>query len=133
MVRDSKGSYDGWFWGWYGWAGSGWTGRLAGASGEPLPGDGLRPVLHQLPRVGERQLDLRVAEQHRGEPGEPLVFLSQNFFLDPSWQSLQNRIQNAGAKDAAKAGKDPDYNPAFPSTFSVDRRTAAAAHETRWR
>ena len=37
-----------------------------------------------------------------GEPGEPLVFLSQNFFLDPSWQSLQMRIQNAGAKDAAE-------------------------------
>lgn len=24
MVRDSKGSHDGWFWGWYGWEGSTW-------------------------------------------------------------------------------------------------------------
>jgi Cytochrome P460 len=32
MVRDSKGSHDGWFWGWYGWGrssnpGGRWTGR----------------------------------------------------------------------------------------------------------
>jgi hypothetical protein len=37
--------------------------------------------------------DLRALEEHRGRPGEPLVFLSQNFFLDPSWKSLQTRIQ----------------------------------------
>ena len=65
----------------------------------------------------------------KGQPGEPLVFLSQNFFLDPSWQSLQNRIQNAGAKDAAESGKDPDYNAAFTQHLLGARRTAAAAHE----
>ncbi len=60
MVRDSKGSYDGWFWGWYGWGRIGLerrTGRLKQTS--PYP-NGSRPVLHQLPRVGERQLDVLV-------------------------------------------------------------------------
>ena len=67
----------------------------------------------------------------KGEPGEPLVFLSQNFFLDPSWQSLQSRIQSAGAKDTASAGKDPDYNPAFTKIFCVARRPAAARRHRR--
>src|SRR5262249_49032102 len=53
----------------------------------------------------------------KDEPGEPLVFLSQNFFLDPSWQSLQMRIQSAAASDAHAAGKDPKYDPAFLKVF----------------
>ena len=36
---------------------------------EPATRHGLRPVLHQLPRLGEGQLDLRRAEEHQGRAG----------------------------------------------------------------
>ena len=45
------------------------------------------------------------------------MFLSQNFFLDPSWQSLQERIAQAGVKDAAAAGNDPGYDQAFTKLY----------------
>src|SRR5260370_866361 len=53
----------------------------------------------------------------KGLPGEPLVFLSQNFFIDPSWQSLQMRMKTAGAKYAAAADHDPNYFPAVLTLF----------------
>src|SRR6185295_8798873 len=40
MVRDSKGSHDGWFWGWYGWAGSGWAVDWPAKSSSPYPAMG---------------------------------------------------------------------------------------------
>ena len=43
------------------------TGRRAQSS--PYPGDGLWAVLHQLPRLGEGQLDLLGAEEHQGRAG----------------------------------------------------------------
>ena len=39
---------------------------LAGARGQRLSVYGLRPLLHELPRLGARQRDLRVAAQHQG-------------------------------------------------------------------
>ena len=111
MVRDSKGSYDGWFWGWYGWdrtrAGTS-TGRRKPSS--PYPAMGFGQYCTNCHASAKDNSTFAALKNIKGEPGEPLVFLSQNFFLDPSWQSLQSRIQSAGAKDAASAGKDPDYN-----------------------
>ena len=55
----------------------------------------------------------------KGEPGEPLVFLSQNFFLDPSWQSLQTRIQERRREGHSGAtGNDPPYNAGVHPTSS---------------
>ncbi|MEJ0077112.1 MAG: cytochrome P460 family protein [Alphaproteobacteria bacterium] len=115
MVRDSKGAHDGWFWSGYGW-------------GPPDP-DWPAPAGNRYPYMGFGQYctnchasakDNQTFASLRnimGEPGEPLVFLSQNFFLDPSWQTLRERIAQAGAKDAAAAGNDPKYNDAFTHIF----------------
>ena len=53
----------------------------------------------------------------KGEVGDPLVFLSQNFFLDPSWQGLHTRIVLSAAQDAAAAGNDPPYDPTFTKLY----------------
>jgi hypothetical protein len=113
MVRDSKGSYDGWFWGWYGWRGSGWAVDWPPKPGSPYPAMGFGQYCTNCHASAKDNSTFASLKNIKGEPGEPLVFLSQNFFLDPSWQSLQSRIQSAGAKDAASAGMDPDYDPAF--------------------
>ena len=53
---------------------------LAGRAGGPAAVHGLRPVLRELPRLRRGRADLRRPREHRGEPGGPLVFLSQHFF-----------------------------------------------------
>jgi hypothetical protein len=120
MVRDSQGSYDGWFWGWYGWpgSGSGWAVDWPPAAGSPYPAMGFGQYCTNCHASAKDNSTFASLKNIKGEPGEPLVFLSQNFFLDPSWQSLQMRIQSAGAKDAASAGKDPDYDPAFLKIYA---------------
>ena len=49
MVRDAGASFDGWFWGWFGWSEDSWAPDLAGARGQSLSEHGLRPLLHELP------------------------------------------------------------------------------------
>jgi hypothetical protein len=119
MVRDSKGSYDGWFWGWYGWPGSGWAVDWPAAQSSPYPAMGFGQYCTNCHASARDNSTFSALKNILGEHGEPLVFLSQNFFLDPSWQSLQNRIQNAGEKDARSAGNDPEYNAAFTRIFSI--------------
>jgi hypothetical protein len=117
MVRDSKGSYDGWFWGWYGWAGSGWAVDWPAKPSSPYPAMGFGQYCTNCHASAKDNSTFAALKNIQGEPGEPLVFLSQNFFLDPSWQSLQNRIQSAGASDARATGNDPEYNAAFTRIF----------------
>jgi hypothetical protein len=117
MVRDASGSHDGWFWGWYGWKGSGWKVDWPAPQSAPYPAMGFGQYCTNCHASAKDNSTFAALKNVLGEPGEPLVFLSQNFFLDPSWQSLQNRIQNAGAKDAAAQGNDPDYNEAFTKIF----------------
>lgn len=76
MVRDAAASHDGWFWGWFGW--SGWD--------PDWPAD---PAQNRLPYMGFGQycvnchasardnLTFSSARNMEGEPGTPLVFLSQ--------------------------------------------------------
>ena len=119
MIRDSRGSYDGWFWGWYGWAGSGWKVDWPAPSSSPYPAMGFGQYCTNCHASARDNSTFSTLKNIEGYPGEPLVFLSQNFFLDPSWQSLQDRIQSAGAKDAAESGKDPEYNAAFTRVFTA--------------
>ena len=117
MVRDFKGSHDGWFWGWYGWQGSGWAVDWPAPSNSPYPAMGFGQYCTNCHASAKDNSTFAALKNIKGEPGEPLVFLSNNFFLDPSWKSLQMRIQSAGAGDAAAAGNDPDYDPAFLKVF----------------
>jgi hypothetical protein len=112
MVRDSKGAHDGWFWSGYGW-------------GAPDP-DWPAPAGNRLPYMGFGQYCTNCHASAKdnqtfaslkniaGELGEPLVFLSQNFFLDPSWMTLQERIAQSGAPTA---NNDPDYDKAFTKLY----------------
>ena len=119
MVRDSAGSHDGWFWGWYGWGqDSGWQPDWPARASSPYPSQGFGQYCTNCHASAKDNSTFAALKNLKGEPGEPLVFLSQNFFLDPSWQSLQARIQNAGDKDAAATGNDPAYNAAFIRIFS---------------
>src|SRR5262249_8074348 len=119
MVRGEKDSHDGWFWGWYGWGPtdvSGWAVDWPAPQSAPHPRRGFGQYSTNCNASAKDNQTFAALKNIQGQPGEPLVFLSQNFFLDPSWQGLQKRIQSAGAKDAAASGNDPPYNPSFIST-----------------
>ena len=77
MVRDSKASHDGWFWGWFGW--SGWKPDYPAdqaSNGYPLMGFGQYCVnCHASARDN---LTFSSTRNIQGEPGEPIAYLSQN-------------------------------------------------------
>ncbi|HWA89474.1 MAG TPA: cytochrome P460 family protein [Rhizomicrobium sp.] len=119
MVRDAKASNDGWFWGWYGFgAESGWAPDWPAKDTSPYPNMGFGQYCtncHASAKDHQTFADLR---NIKGEPGMPLVFLSQHFFLDPSWESQNLRIVHAGVKSAQEAAV-PAYLRAFLDTFRV--------------
>jgi cytochrome c553 len=95
MVRDAQGSKDGWFWGWYGWPGEGWEPDwpASASNGPPNMGFGQYCVnchgsAHDLTFAEERNL--------QGHPGQPEVFLSQDFFAN-------QYLGGAAPKTAGKA------------------------------
>jgi Cytochrome P460 len=118
MVRDSTGSHDGWFWGWWGGKGSGWKPDWPAASSSPYPAMGFGQYCTNCHASAKDNQTFAALKNIKGEQGDPLVFLSQNFFLDPSWQPLHERIAQSSTKTASDPN-DPPYNPAFTSQFSL--------------
>jgi hypothetical protein len=117
MVRDSKGAHDGWFWGWYGWKDSGWAVDWPASPRNPYPNMGFGQYCTNCHASAADNQTFAALNNIMGEPGNPLVFLSQNFFLDPSWQSLQTRIIQSADMTTAAPGAPPSYDPAFTNTF----------------
>jgi hypothetical protein len=118
MVRDIKGSHDGWFWGWYGWgptSSSGWAVDWPAPQTAPYPRMGFGQYCTNCHASAK---DNKTFAALNNIEGEPLVFLSQNFFLDPSWKSLQARINSAGNNTTTTTVTDPPpYIAAFTKTF----------------
>jgi hypothetical protein len=105
MVRDGKGAQDGWFWGWFGW--SGWDPDWPPdtANRYPYMGFGQYCVnCHASAKDNHTFSSLRNVE---GEPGEPLVFLSQHFF-DGKPVASHHRLVSLPTDDAPRLGQ-PRY------------------------
>lgn len=116
MIRDSAASRDGWFWGWFGW--SGWSPDWpAHAAARDYPSMGFGLYCMNCHASAKANATFSALRNIRGEPGEPHVFLSQNFFLDPSWRSLHTRITQSTADELRP--EDPPYNPDFLKTFAL--------------
>jgi hypothetical protein len=118
MVRDSAGSHDGWFWGWWGGKDTGWRPDWPAAASSPYPSMGFGQYCTNCHASAKDNQTFAALKNIKGEHGDPLVFLSQNFFLDPSWQTLHARIAQSSEKGAS-GPRDPPYNPAFTKQFSL--------------
>ncbi len=79
--------------------------RLAGDAGQRLSQHGLRPVLHELPRVGEGEPDLRVAAQHQGRAGRAFGVPEPGFLPRPV-MAQPSRRRCRGRRDVG-AGRAP--------------------------
>ena len=86
MIRAGKVSHDGWFWGWYGYgAKSGWSVDWPAPPAAPYPNMGFGQYCVNCHASAADNQTFAALRNIKGEPGKPLVFLSQNFFLNPSW------------------------------------------------
>ena len=124
MVRDAGGSYDGWYWGWFGWGEKDWRPDwpAPAANDYPYMGYGLYCMnCHGSARDNATFASLR---NIKGERGDPLVFLSQTFFGSALFESFHEAI----AKAKPESGPPPE--PPFPSLFTRFFRLLSKARPT---
>jgi hypothetical protein len=80
MIRDDKASHDGWFWGWYGFGSdSGWAPDWPNPDNS-LPNMGFAQYCMNCHASAKDNLTFADPRNIAGEPGEPLNYLSQDFF-----------------------------------------------------
>lgn len=81
MIRDRQASHDGWYWGWYGFGpSSGWAPDWPPTPGNPLANQGFAQYCLNCHASARDNLTFASPRNIQGQPGEPLVFLSQSFF-----------------------------------------------------
>ena len=83
MVRDSGASYDGWFWGWFGWGEKDWRPDWPAQASNDYPYMGFGLYCTNCHSSARDNQTFASPRNIKGEPGEPLVYLSQTFFLAP--------------------------------------------------
>ena len=123
MIRHTAASHDGWFWGWYGW--KGWS-----PDWPPMPESPPLNMSFGLSgctncHASAKDSDTFAALRNiKDEPGEPLVFLSQHFFMDASGQSEHGPLTAPQA--AAPAARSELASRGLPG-FGLPALTAQAA------
>lgn len=84
MVRDSTASHDGWYWGWYGFGPkSGWAPDWPPGPANNLPVQGFGQYCMNCHASAKDNLTFASPRNIQGEPGRPLVYLSQSWFMAP--------------------------------------------------
>lgn len=115
MIRDSQASQDGWFWGWVGWTREwqpDWPGR---AATNAYPWSGFGQYCTNCHSSAIDNQTFASLKNIAGEPGEPLVYLTQRFLLDSSWQGQHARIAESALDSVAY--RDARPNPAIARTY----------------
>ena len=107
MVRDTKAAHDGWFWGWFGWsrdpkAPDYWAPDWPAGSGNSYPNMGFGQYCTNCHASATDNQTFATLANIKGERGEPLNYLSQTFFLNPTFPP-----------SASQAAPPRSYNPAF--------------------
>ena len=81
MIRDSKASHDGWFWGWYGFGpNGGWSPDWPPSPNNLLGNMGFAQYCMNCHASAKDNLTFASPRNVQGEPGRPLVYLSQSWF-----------------------------------------------------
>ncbi|WP_417427285.1 hypothetical protein [Hoeflea sp.] len=80
MVRDPAASFDGWFWGWYGFAPDSWAPDWPAGASNSIPNMGFAQYCMNCHASAENNLTFATPDNIEGQPGQPRAYLSQNFF-----------------------------------------------------
>lgn len=93
MVRDPEASFDGWFWGWYGFGeDSGWAPDWPARPDNGLPNMGFAQYCLNCHASARSNSTFASPRNIQGEPGEPLVFLNQSIGEMPDADSHHEAI-----------------------------------------
>lgn len=126
MVRDSKGSHDGWFWGWFGW--EGWEPDWPAQAGNGYPNMGFGQYCVNCHASAKDNSTFAALRNIKGEPGRPLAFLSQHWFQgrttqqDDNFAALLNHlrvVQESDDRTPQGAAASPVYNPHFVKFYGL--------------
>jgi len=117
MIKDAKGSKDGWYWGEF------WSTQCMDNNNPPfaVPYCGLRTLLSALPLLAEKEHTFSYARNIKGFPGEP-----DTYFVDLSWTNAPRRIHQHAPPCGATA--ESDY--ANPRADTLRRRRIRATTGT---
>lgn len=118
MVRDPGGSYDGWFWGWFGWPGGGneWAPDFPAGAGNPLPLMGFGQYCTNCHASAVANLTFASLDNVAGEPGVAIPYLSQSF-ADVEPPTVHHSAVPADDRPDARVSARKDYDPAFRAAF----------------
>jgi mono/diheme cytochrome c family protein len=122
MIRDSAAARDGWFWGWFGW--SDWAKDWPAASGNPYPNMGFGQYCVNCHASARDNQTFAALNNIKDEPGEPLVFLSQHFFMDLG--AKEHHALVARGNRARSLPPETAPNPAMAALNAPASPTAAA-------
>lgn len=128
MVRARESAQDGWFWGaWW----QGFKPDWPAGPGNGLPAMGFAPYCMNCHASAADNLTFADLRNVEGEPGEPNVYLSQNFLFE---SSIANPIELGRHRKVLDTADDPprqqaplaSFNPAFLRRFSAVSAPAGA-------
>jgi hypothetical protein len=116
IVRDSAASQDGWFWGWYGW--SGWDPDWPAAPDQNrLAYMGFGQYCVNCHASARDNLTFASARNMAGEPGQPLVFLSQEESATQPATPHHSAVVLPDSDGLALGQPHTTYHPAFVTAF----------------
>ncbi|GLS19195.1 hypothetical protein GCM10007874_22120 [Labrys miyagiensis] len=120
MIRDSKASHDGWFWGWYGFGPQGgWSPDLPPSPNNGPSNMGFAQYCMNCHASAKDNLTFASPRNIEGEPGRPLVYLSQSWSLAPS-PSDHHRAVTLPPDDVRRLGE-----PLYQADRGVDQALRA--------
>jgi hypothetical protein len=120
MIRDSKASHDGWFWGWYGFGpNGGWSPDWPPSPNNLLGNMGFAQYCMNCHASAKDNLTFASPRNIEGEPGRPLVYLSQSWFSAPSPPS-QHRAVTLPPDEVKRLGE-----PLYQADQAVDQALRA--------
>lgn len=112
MVRDARGSHDGWFWGWFGWGENDWRPDWPASSSNDYQNMGFGLYCTNCHASARDNATFASLRNIQGERGDPLMFLSQTFVLAPTFESFHEVITKS------KPDTAPPQEPPYPSLFT---------------
>ena len=113
MVRDSKVAHDGWFWGWFGWPGSGWAPDWPAPNTSPMQNMGFGQYCTNCHASRGQQPDLRRAQEHQGR-SRAADGISQPGFL-PGSDLAKSPPQSAAVGQTGLSATEAGGKPEFPA------------------
>jgi hypothetical protein len=111
MVRDTHAAHDGWFWGWFGWKREDWTPDWPAPASNAYPNMGFGQYCVNCHASARDNLTFSSLQNIKGEPGEPLVYLSQGLVPNASGDNQHKDVTKAPvpAEHVRAAGSDARF------------------------